>query len=171
MTRYLVTGGAGFIGSHIVNALCRRGDFVRVIDNFSTGSIENLYGVIDDIELICGDITDESLICQGMKNIDIVYHQAALASISRSLENPLATHDACVTGTISVLNAAVQAGVSRLIYAASSSAYGDCDQASKVETFPNNPRSPYAAAKLAGEYYCKAFSASMGLPTIALRYF
>lgn len=171
MIRYLVTGGAGFIGSHIVNALCRRGDYVRVIDDFSTGSIDNLYGVIDDIDLICGDITDEKIVNQGMKNIDIVYHQAALPSVLRSIEDPMATHNACATGTINLLNAAVKAGVSRLIYAASSSAYGDCDQVSKKESFPNNPLSPYAAAKLSGELYCKAFSASMGLTTVALRYF
>lgn len=171
MGYYLVTGGAGFIGSHIVTALVRRGEKVRVLDNLCTGKVHNLAPVRSDIEFIQADITDAAAVGAAMKGVEVVYHQAALASVPMSLENPLATNHACVTGTVTVLKAAVDAKVRRLVYAASSSAYGDQPTSSKRETDLPQPLSPYAAAKLAGEYYLQAFYHSFGLETVGLRYF
>jgi len=171
MTQYLVTGGAGFIGSHLVESLVRRGASVRVLDNFSTGSIGNLSEVLNQIELIEGDASDPKAAAAATRDVEIVFHQAAVASVARSLEDPLATHLNGATATLTILEAARQAGVRRVIHAGSSSAYGDCDQPTKSETLPANPLSPYAAAKLSAEYYCQAFSASLGLPTVTLRYF
>ncbi len=168
---YLVTGGAGFIGGHLVDALVARGAEVRVIDNFSTGKRANIAHNLDKITLIEGDITDLDTVHAAMDGIDYVLHQAALASVPRSVANPLATNHADVTGTLNVLVAARDAGVRRLVYAASSSAYGNIEATYKVETMPPDPRSPYAVAKLAGEYYCKAFYLTYGLETVALRYF
>lgn len=171
MTVCLVTGGAGFIGSHLVEALVREGHQVRVLDNFSTGKVENLAAVADDIDLISGDVCHESVVAQAVAGCELVFHQAALASVPRSLEEPLATHAACATGTLVVLHEARKAGVRRVIYAASSSAYGNQPQPRKRETDLPSPLSPYAAAKLAGEMYCAAFWHSYGLQTVALRYF
>lgn len=167
----LVTGGAGFIGSHLVEALVRAGHTVRVLDNFSTGSRDNLAAVRDDIEIIPGDITDQETVHIAMREIEIVFHQAALASVPRSIADPLATHNACVNGTLHVLQAAREAGVRRVVYAASSSAYGNTERLPKTETDPTNPLSPYAVAKLAGEQYCAAFTNVYGLETVRLRYF
>jgi UDP-glucose 4-epimerase len=168
---YLVTGGAGFIGSHIVAALVARGQQVKVLDNFSTGKDHNLADVRSRIEVIRGDITDLEVTRKAMEGVDVVFHQAALASVPLSIENPLATHHACVTGTVTVLKAAVDAKVKRVVYAASSSAYGDQPTSSKRETDLPAPLSPYATAKLAGEYYLQAFYHSFGLETVGLRYF
>ena len=171
MGYYLVTGGAGFIGSHIATALVERGERVRVLDNLCTGKVANLAAVQSKIEFIEGDISDPVAVAKAMQGVEVVFHQAALASVPMSLENPLATNQACVTGTVTVLKAAVDAKVRRLVYAASSSAYGDQPTSSKRETDLPQCLSPYAAAKLAGEYYLQAFYHSFGLETVGLRYF
>ena len=167
----LVTGGAGFIGSHLVEALLGAGHTVRVLDNFSTGSRDNLAAVRDRIEIIPGDITDPETVYIAMREVELVFHQAALASVPRSIADPMATHNACVNGTLHVLQAAREANVRRVIYAASSSAYGNTERLPKTETDPTNPLSPYAVAKLAGEHYCAAFTNVYGLETVRLRYF
>jgi UDP-glucose 4-epimerase len=171
MTVSLVTGGAGFIGSHLVEALLEQGHRVRVLDNFSTGNAENLLSVRDRIEVVEGDITDPHDARTAMRGVDFVFHQAALASVPRSVADPIATHRACVDGTINVLMAAKDARVRRVVYAASSSAYGNSARLPKSESDPPSPLSPYAAAKLAGEHYCTAFSEVYGLETVRLRYF
>jgi UDP-glucose 4-epimerase len=171
MAAYLVTGGAGFIGSHIAEALVRRGDKVRVLDNFVTGRQENLASFKDRVELIEGDVCNQALVGQAVAGCEVVFHQAALASVPRSIDDPLASHAACATGTLVVLDAARKAGVKRVVYAASSSAYGNQPQPQKRETDLPAPLSPYAAAKLAAEHYCAAFWHSYGFPTVALRYF
>ncbi|HEY6564906.1 MAG TPA: NAD-dependent epimerase/dehydratase family protein, partial [Pirellulaceae bacterium] len=171
MANQLVTGGAGFVGSHLVEALVQRGHRVRVLDNFSTGFRRNLAAMAGDVEILEGDIADETLVAKAVQGVDCVFHQAALASVPRSVENPLATHRACATGTVVLLDAARRAGVRRVVYAASSSAYGDQPFSSKRECDPPMPLSPYAAAKLAGEFYCQAFTRSYGLETIGIRYF
>lgn len=168
MANVLVTGGAGFIASHIATALVKRGDRVRVLDNLCTGFKQN---VPADVEFIEGDVADESVTAKAMQGIEVVFHQAALASVPMSLEKPLATNHACVTGTVNVLNQAVKAGVRRVVYAASSSAYGDRPYSAKREVDLPQVLSPYAAAKLAGELYCQAFYHSFGLETVGLRYF
>lgn len=170
MTTCLVTGGAGFIGSHIVEALLARGDTVRVLDDLSTGYARNIPSA-KGIEFIQGSVCDAEAVAQAIRGAELVFHQAALASVPRSVENPLATHAACVTGTVTVLDQARRAGVRRVVYAASSSAYGNSAWAAKRETDPPAPLSPYAAAKLAGELYCQAFYHSYGLETVGLRYF
>ena len=171
MTSYLVTGGAGFIGSHIATALVDRGDRVRVLDNLSTGSRQNLAHLGDRVELIEGDLLDRKAVEGAVAGIDVVYHQAALASVPRSVAKPLDTNAACVTGTLNVLDAARQADVRRVIYAGSSSAYGNQPVKSKRESDLPCPLSPYAAAKLAGEYYCQAFTETYGMETVVIRYF
>lgn len=171
MTVHLVTGGGGFIGSHLVEALVARGDSVRVLDNFSTGDPTNLLDVRDDIEVIEGDITDPQTLALAMRDVEVVFHQAALASVPRSVADPLATHRACADGTLQVLLAARDAGARRVVYAASSSAYGNSPRLPKRESDSTNPRSPYAVAKLTGEHYCAAFSTVYGLETVRLRYF
>ena len=170
MRTFLVTGGAGFIGSHIVQALLERGDRVRILDNLSTGKRENVPAA-GPVELVQADLTDVEAVSGAMHGVDCVFHQAALASVPRSIERPMDTHAACVTGTLVVLDSARRAGVRRVVYAASSSAYGDQPTSSKRENDLPLPLSPYAAAKLAGEYYCHAFAQSYGLETVALRYF
>lgn len=170
MRTVLVTGGAGFIGSHLVEALIERGDRVRVLDNMSTGRRENLAAWIRQIELIEADLLDSEQVQRACRGVDCVFHQAALASVPLSMERPLDTHAACATGTLVLLDAARRQGVRRVVYAASSSAYGDQPTSSKRETDLPSPISPYGAAKLAGELYCQAF-AHMGLETVALRYF
>ncbi len=171
MRTFLVTGGAGFIGSHLVEALVERGDRVRVLDNLSTGFLANLHGVRNRIEFIEGDLVDGPTVARAVEGVDTVFHEAALASVPRSVERPLETHAACVTGTLTLLDAARRAGVRRVVYAASSSAYGDQPCQSNRETDLPAPISPYGAAKLAAEYYCRAFWATYGLETVALRYF
>ncbi|GIX02872.1 MAG: UDP-glucose 4-epimerase-like protein [Thermogutta sp.] len=172
MPTTLVTGGAGFIGSHLVEALVERGHKVRVLDNLSTGNLANLASVKDCIEFIEGDICDGALVKRVMEGVEYVFHQAALASVPRSVEYPLDTHAACVTGTVTLLDAARRSGrIRRFVYAGSSSAYGDQPFSAKRETDLPDPISPYGAAKLAGEYYCRAFYATYGLPTVVIRYF
>ncbi len=169
--RYLVTGGAGFIGSNIVEALVEEGGSVRVLDNFSTGRRENLAEFLGAIELIEGSITNPATCASVCEGIDFVLHQAALPSVPRSVADPAASHEACATGTLNMLVAARDAGVKRFVYAGSSSAYGDTPTLPKVESMPTLPRSPYAVAKLMGEQYCRAFSLIFGLETVVLRYF
>jgi len=169
--KYLVTGGAGFIGSHLATALVERGDKVRVLDNLSTGTPKNLAHLGGKVELVEGDLLDRTKLEQAVASMDVVLHQAALASVPRSVANPLETHAACATGTLELLDAARRAGVRRVVYAGSSSAYGNQPYMSKRETDVPSPLSPYAAAKLAGEAYCQAFTASYGLETVVIRYF
>lgn len=171
MTRCLVTGGAGFIGSHITTALVHAGHQVRVLDNLCAGYRKNLDHIARDLEFIEGDVADESIVARAVQGVELIYHQAALASVPMSLEKPLATHHACVTGTVSLLNQAVKAGVRRVVYAASSSAYGDRPYSAKREVDLPQVLSPYAAAKLAGELYLQAFHHSFKIETVGLRYF
>lgn len=171
MERYLVTGGAGFIGSHLCRHLVLQGAFVRILDNLSTGKKSNLADILNSVEFIEGDMGDEQTARRCMQGIDIVFHQGALPSVPRSVENPGATHRNCVDATFTLLNAARNAKVKRFIYAASSSAYGDSPTLPKTESMAPNPLSPYAAAKLFGEYYCSVFSKVYGLETVSLRYF
>ena len=171
MTKFLVTGGAGFIGSHIATALAERGDKVTVLDNLSTGHLHNLAHLEGKITFLKGDIQDRKTVEQALDGVDVVYHEAALASVPRSVAAPLDTNAACVTGTLNLLDAARQAGVRRVVYAGSSSAYGDQPFASKREADLPIPLSPYAAAKLAGESYCRAFTSTYGLETVVIRYF
>ncbi|MEP0761235.1 MAG: SDR family oxidoreductase [Chloroflexota bacterium] len=168
---YLVTGGAGFIGSHLVDALVGEGQRVRVVDNFSTGKRENLAQSWDAIDLFECSITDRPALAEAMRGVDYVFHLAALASVPRSVDDPLACHEHNVTGTLNVLLAARDAGVRRVVYAGSSSAYGDVESEFKAEDMLPNPLSPYAAAKLAGEHYCQAFTTVYGLETVTVRYF
>ena len=171
MDKFLVTGGAGFIGSNIARKLVSEGCFVRVIDNLLTGKKNNLADIIERIEFIEADMGDMDIARKAMKDIDVVLHQGALPSVPRSLDDPAATHKHCVEATFNLLLAARDMGIKRFVYAASSSAYGDTPTLPKVETMVSNPLSPYAAAKLVGEYYCSVFYKVFGLETIALRYF
>jgi len=170
-TRVLVTGGAGFIGSNLADELIKRGAKVRIVDNFLTGFRENLDEISGDFDFIEADVADADAVKKAVEGVEIVFHQAALPSVPRSVDDPLETHNACVNGTFNILNAARDAGVKRVIYAASSSAYGDQQTLPKVETMRPEPLSPYAAAKLAGELYCAVFAQVYGLETFALRYF
>src|SRR2546422_1341905 len=171
MSRFLVTGGAGFIGSHLVRELVSRGEEVRVVDNFMSGKHENLNPVLGRFELLEGNVEDPVLVKRAMQGVDFVLHQAALGSVPRSVEEPLASHAANLTGTLVVLEAARKAEVRRFVYASSSSVYGDTPQLPKVETMPTSPLSPYAVTKLAGEFYCSVFQRIYGLEAISLRYF
>jgi len=171
MRTFLVTGGAGFVGSHIATALVNRGDRVRVLDNLCTGHKSNLEHLKDNVELIVGDIADPAVVAKAVAGVDCIFHEAALASVPRSVAAPLDTNSACVTGTVTLLDASRKAGVRRVVYAGSSSAYGDQPTSSKRETDLPSPLSPYAAAKLAAEYYCRAFYATYGLETVTVRYF
>ena len=168
---YLVTGGAGFIGSNLVAALIDAGATVRVLDDFSTGRQENLDGLWDRIHLIEGSIADPSMCAAACDEIDYVLHQAALPSVPRSVADPAASHATCATGTLNILVAARDAGVKRFVYAGSSSAYGDTPTLPKVESMAAQPRSPYAVAKLTGEHYCQAFALVYGFEAVVLRYF
>jgi nucleoside-diphosphate-sugar epimerase len=171
----LVTGGAGFIGSHIAAALLASGARVRILDDLSTGHRENLDEIGDtgggDIDFIQGSVADEQLLKKAFANVEIIFHEAAIPSVPRSVEKPRNTHVASVDGTFSVLLAARDAGVKRVVYAASSSAYGDQPTLPKAEGMAPQPLSPYAVAKLVGEYYCQVFTKVYGLETVSLRYF
>ncbi|HEY0672510.1 MAG TPA: SDR family oxidoreductase [Longimicrobiales bacterium] len=169
--RYLITGGAGFIGSHLVEYLTARGEKVVVIDDFSTGRAANIAPFRDRIEFIEGSILDPELCAQAVRGVDYVLHQAAVPSVPRSVADPLGSHQANATGTINMLIAARDARVQRFVYAASSSAYGNTAELPKREEMLPRPLSPYAVAKYTGECYCRAFHATYGLPTVALRYF
>jgi nucleoside-diphosphate-sugar epimerase len=171
MAHYLVTGGAGFIGSNIAIELVRRGETVRIIDNLATGRKENIESILDRAEFVEGDICDLETIRRAASGVDYVLHQAAIPSVARSVEDPVTTNSANVTGTLNVLLSARDARVKRLVFASSSSVYGDSPTLPKEENMPPNPLSPYAASKLIGEYYCKIFQSLFGLETICLRYF
>jgi UDP-glucose 4-epimerase len=169
---HLVTGGAGFIGSHLVEALAAQGRAVRVLDNFSTGLRSNLSTLRSSVEIIEADLTDAAAVEHSMAGVEVVYHLGALASVQRSIENPAATHAACATGTLHVLDAARRAGVRRVVYAASSSAYGGASSPlGQCEDALPQPLSPYSAAKLAGELYLQAFASAFSLETVRLRFF
>jgi len=167
----LVTGGAGFIGSHLVEGLLERGESVRVLDNFSTGRRENLAGFMDRIKLIEGDLNDADALSEAIEGVEVVYHEAALASVPRSVANPIATNRANVDGTVALLWAAKEAGVRRVVFAASSSAYGDSPEFPKTEGIVPQTLSPYAASKVACEMYMQAFGECYELETVRLRYF
>jgi UDP-glucose 4-epimerase len=154
-----------------VEGLLERGQAVRVLDNFSTGKQQNLTRFQGRIEVVSGSITDPPVVQAAMKDIQWVFHLAALPSVARSVEDPLASHEACATGTLNVLHAARLAGARRVVYAASSSAYGDTPGSVRIESDPLSPMSPYAAAKLSGEHYCKCFTTVYGLETVRLRFF
>jgi UDP-glucose 4-epimerase len=165
----LVTGGAGFIGSHLVDALLAAGQRVRVLDDLSSGNVANLSKA--GAELLHGSVTDESAVRNAVNGCEFVYHLAAVASVVKSVEAPELSHEVCATGTLNVLNAARQAGVRRVVYAGSASAYGDQPGDTRSEDDPLIPLSPYAAAKVAGEHYCIAFTSTYGLETVRLRFF
>jgi UDP-glucose 4-epimerase len=167
----LITGGAGFIGSHLAETLTAQGRRVRVFDNLSTGLRSNLDHVKPAPEIVEGDLTDATAVDRAVQGANVIYHLGALASVQRSIENPLATHAACATGTLHVLDAARRLGVRRVVYAASSSAYGGTTGAVQKESDPIRPLSPYAAAKLTGELYQQAFATSYGLETVSVRFF
>ena len=171
MAKVLVTGGAGFIGSHLTEALCESGNEVRVLDDLSSGNLENLAAVESEIEFFQGSVADESLVKQAIEGVELVFHEAALASVPASVDNPVASHQACATGTVVILDQARRAGVRRVVFAASSSCYGDQPTLAKRESDPLAPLSPYAAAKIASEFYLRAFFETYGLETVGLRYF
>jgi len=171
MALYLVTGGAGFIGSSIARALIKRGDQVRIIDNFSSGRRENFADFAREVELIEADILDPTALRRALQGVEVVYHEAAIPSVPKSMAEPIENHEANATGTLRVLHAAREAGVRRLVYAASSAAYGDAPELPKIETQPPAPISPYGASKLAGEYYLQVYAQAFGLETVSLRYF
>ncbi|MBW3575009.1 MAG: NAD-dependent epimerase/dehydratase family protein [Actinobacteria bacterium] len=164
----LVTGGAGFIGSNIVDALVAGGHQVRVLDDLSTGFAENIHG---EAELLVGGVVDAELVVRAVDGADVVFHQAAHRAVLRSVEQPLATDHANVHGTLTILKAAADAGVRRVVSASSSSVYGGAEQFPTAETAPTWPRSPYAVTKLTGEHYCRVFAELYGLETVAMRYF
>ena len=169
--RYLVTGGAGFIGSHIVRRLVGEGESVRVVDNLSTGQLARLQDVRESIEFVEGDLADERVSDEVVGGIDYVLHQAAVPSVQRSVGDPIGTNRSNVTATLNLLDSCRRGSVRRLVYAASSSAYGDTEVLPKVEEMSPNPLSPYALQKLVGERYCKLYYDLYGLETVSLRYF
>ena len=170
-TTALVTGGAGFIGSHLVEHLVALGHRVRVVDNLCTGSERNLAGVRDDVDFVCGDIRNQATCRRAVHGVDVVFHVAALPSVARSLEDPWESHDSNVNATVRLLLACSEARVPRIVYSSSSSTYGDTPTLPKVESLEPLPRSPYAAAKLAGEQYVLAFARAGFVEGVALRYF
>jgi len=171
MAGFLVTGGAGFIGSHLVEFLQRRGENVRVLDNFSTGKMENIEPFVEDIDLITGDVRDRKACEEAVKGFDFVLHQAAVCSVPRSVEDPATTNEANIDGTLNLLIASKNAKVKRFVCASSSSVYGESEMLPKVETMNPSPGSPYAVTKYAQENYCKVFYKIYGLETVCLRYF
>lgn len=171
MTKYLVTGGAGFIGSNTAEELARRGHQVRVLDNLSSGKRENLLHLSDKIELMVGDVRDKSACMKAARGVDYVLHLAALSGVGRSVEHPEETNAVNVDGTLNILMAANEAKVKRLVFASSCAIYGDCSRFPLRETERPNPHSPYAASKIMGEYYSQIFAKLYGLETVCLRYF
>lgn len=172
MGKFLVTGGAGFIGSHLATKLAERGETVRILDDLSTGSLDNIAHLLPSrVQFVRGDVTDRKQVEQAVRGVDVVFHHAALASVPRSVADPLETHAAVTTGTVILLDACRHAGVRRVVYAASSSCYGNRPEMPKAENHLPQALSPYAAAKLAGELYCEAFAACYPLETVRLRYF
>jgi len=169
--KYLITGGAGFIGSNLAEKLLNLGEEVRILDDFSTGREENLAAIKDDVELIRGDLRDYETVRKSVAGMDYVLHQGALPSVPRSIQDPITTADVNTGGTLNILKAALDEGVQRVVAASSSSIYGNSPTLPKVEDMPMNPLSPYAVAKMAGELYCRNFYRVYGLETVALRYF
>ncbi|MFC1963405.1 SDR family oxidoreductase [Chloroflexota bacterium] len=173
MRKVVITGGAGFIGSHITEKLSSQGYRIIILDDLSTGKMENIEALLEteDVELVQGSITDLTLLQRIFRGVYHVFHQAAIPSVPRSIKNPQASHDVNVTGTLNVLLAARDNNVKKVIYASSSSVYGDTPTLPKVEDMIPNPQSPYAVTKLTGEYYCRVFEQVYNLPTVCLRYF
>jgi len=171
MARYLVTGGAGFIGSHIVEELLKRGEKVRIIDNLSTGKIDNIKDFLSEVEFLEGDLRDINKVREAVEGVDYVLHQAAIPSVPRSIIDPISSNSANVDGTLNLLFAAKEAGVKRVVIASSSSVYGDSQILPKSEEFTPNPISPYAVTKLVKELYARVFYQIYGLETVSLRYF
>ena len=171
MSRFLVTGGAGFIGSHIVSLLVRKKHYVRVLDNFSSGKQENLKGLTGSIKLIKGDIRSPDACIKATKGMDFVLHQAALRSVPKSMNNPQDYNEVNIGGTLNMLEASRRSKVKRFVFASSSSVYGEVNKFPENEGFLPQPISPYALTKLAGEHYCRIFSRHYGLSTVSLRYF
>lgn len=171
MAKYLVTGGAGFIGSHITEELVKRGEKVRVLDNFLTGKKENLAPFLTDIDLIEGDIRDYSQCQKAIKGVDYVLHQAALPSVPRSVSDPITSNEINITGTLNMLFTSKEEGIKSFVLASSSSVYGDDQRLPKKEGNEGSPLSPYALGKLTGEQYCRIFSQLYGFNTVCLRYF
>ena len=171
MSIYLVSGGAGFIGSNIVYELVRRGEEVRVLDNFSTGKMQNIIGILDKIQLVVADVRRLEDMKKAVEGVDYVLHQAALPSVARSVDEPISSNEVNVNGTLNLLVAARDAGVKRFIYAASSSVYGNSPALPKCEDMVPHPLSPYAISKFLGEHYCRIFYEIYGLETVSLRYF
>lgn len=168
---YLVTGGAGFIGSHLVEELVARGARVRILDNFSSGRWENLAPVADAVEVVEGDVTDLEAVLEASRGVEFVLHHAAIASVARSVQDPIETQRVNVEGTLNVLLGARQAAVKRFVFASSAAVYGDAARLPLTEETPHRSLSPYAASKSAGEAYVEAFGTSFGLPAVSLRYF
>jgi nucleoside-diphosphate-sugar epimerase len=171
VTIYLVTGAAGFIGSNIVEELVRRGEAVRALDNLSTGKLANIQPYMDRIDFVQADLTDLDALKEAVAGVDYILHQGALPSVPRSVSDPLLSHESNATGTLKLLIAARDAGVKKVVYASSSSVYGDSPTLPKREEMPTQPQSPYAVNKLAAEEYCKVFTRVYGLPTVSIRYF
>ncbi|OQB16193.1 MAG: UDP-glucose 4-epimerase [Candidatus Omnitrophica bacterium ADurb.Bin205] len=171
MSKFLVTGGAGFIGSHIVEALVKRGESVRILDDFSTGKKENLSGLKGKLEVMRGDIRSKVNCAKACRGIDFVLHQAALRSVPKSMNNPKAYNEVNINGTLNMLEAAKENKVKRFVFASSSSVYGDVSKFPENESLSPQPISPYALSKISGEYYCRIFTHHYGLPSIVLRYF
>lgn len=171
MSRFLITGGAGFIGSHIAERLIKDKHYVRILDNFSSGKISNLKAVERKIDLIKGDICSKPTCIKAAKNIDFILHQAALRSVPKSMRNPREYNRVNIDGTLNMLEAARENKVKRFVFASSSSVYGEVVDFPEKESFIPGPISPYALSKLTGEYYCRIFSLHFGLPAVALRYF
>jgi nucleoside-diphosphate-sugar epimerase len=169
--RYLITGGAGFIGSHLVKQVVDAGGIVRVVDNLSTGSADRLDQIRESMQLVTGDLADDSVAAEAVKGMDYVLHQAAVPSVQRSVVDPVGTNRSNVTATLNLLENCRKAGVRRFVYAASSSAYGDTEVLPKNEEMPANPLSPYALQKWVGERYCRIYHELYGLETVSLRYF
>lgn len=171
MRAFLVTGGAGFIGSHLVHALVQRGHRVRVLDDLSTGTRANLAAVADDVEVIEGDIRDPDMCARACEGVEVVYHEAAMPSVPQSVADPRRAHEVNVNGTFNVLMAARDAGARRVVFAASCAVYGDSGREREREDQPTQPMSPYASTKLIGEQYLQGFYTTYGLETVSLRYF
>jgi UDP-glucose 4-epimerase len=171
MPRFLITGGAGFIGSNLAHTLVARGESVRILDDFSTGRLQNLQGIEHHLEIVRGDLRDPATVARAVQGVEIILHQAAVNSIPRSIKEPGPTNAVNVTGTLTLLEAARAAGVRRVVYASSSSVYGDIPGLPKTEEMPLAPKAPYGVSKLAAELYCQIFTPVFGLETVSLRYF
>ncbi len=171
MPRYLITGGAGFIGANLAHALVARGETVRILDDFSTGRLQNLSDIEDQVEILRGDIRDSATMARAVAGVEVILHQAALNSNPRSIQEPLLTNDVNVGGTLTLLQAARAAKTRRVVYASSSSVYGEVAGLPKTEDMPTAPKAPYGVSKLAAEQYCRVFAQVYGIETVSLRYF